>query len=67
MKVQREDASTVRVTLTGDVQVPAGKIVIQLPVGVPLKSVLVNGTAVDTFDERNATVDSFPADVELRY
>jgi hypothetical protein len=67
MKVRREDASTVRVVLRGDIQVPAGRIVVRLPVGKPLESVRVNGTAVDTFDASSATIDRFPADVELRY
>ena len=67
MKVRRADASTVRVHLGGDVLVPAGKIVIRLPMAAALKSVIVNGTAVDTFDAQSATIEQFPADVELRY
>jgi hypothetical protein len=27
----------------------------------------VNGNTVDTFDAQSATIDRFPADVELRY
>jgi hypothetical protein len=67
MRVLRDNPSTIRMYLTGDVQIPAGKIIASLPVAGSLQSVLVNGIPVDTFDARSATISSFPAEVELRY
>jgi hypothetical protein len=55
------------VTLSGDVNLPPGGIVLPSPLDEPLIGVSVNGQEVTTFDEREAVIDQFPATVVLRY
>ncbi len=57
----------VRVRLTGDVTVPAGRIILHSPLDRPLRAVMVNGRAITTFTAHTATVDQFPAEIELQY
>jgi hypothetical protein len=54
-------------TLSGDLGLPPGKIVIRSPMSVPLTSVTVNGRAVPNFQVDEVVVDEFPAKVLLYY
>jgi hypothetical protein len=55
------------VTLSGDVNLPPGRIVLPSPLQQPLIGVTVNGQEVASFTEREAVIDQFPATVVLRY
>ncbi len=58
---------TLRVQLSGDVTVPPGRIILQSPLDRPLQGVIVNNRPSMTFTATTATIDQFPADVELQY
>ena len=57
----------IRLTLSGDIKVPRGKIVVESPLATPLLGVTVNDQPVQTFTSHYAVIDQFPAEVELRY
>jgi len=65
--LRAEGVNTLRLTLSGDLTLPAGRIVVQPPLPQPLTAVTVNGTLVTTFDAHSATISEFPADVVLEY
>lgn len=54
-------------SLSGDISMPPGKIIVKPPIERPLKGMTVNGTAADTFDAFSATIGEFPAEVVLQY
>lgn len=56
-----------RVRLSGDITVPPGRIILYSPLERPLQSVKVNNQSVQTFTNNTATVDQFPAEIELHY
>jgi hypothetical protein len=56
-----------RLSLSGDLIVPPGKIVLQPPLGGPLKTVTINGKDLNTFDAQSASITEFPAEVMLKY
>jgi hypothetical protein len=56
-----------RLSLSGDLIVPPGKIVLQPPLGGPLKTMTVNGKDLNTFDAQSASITEFPAEVVLKY
>ena len=60
-------ADTLRVDLSGDVVVPPGGIVLHSPLERPLRAVRVNGQTWTGFTSDTATLDRFPAQVELLY
>lgn len=64
-RAQAVDASTWNVKLSGDLQVPVGKLLLQLPFPSPLREVRVNGRAITDFDQQEVRVSEFPAEVEL--
>ncbi len=55
------------VTLSGDVAVPPGGIVLSSPLDQPLAGVTVNDREIQDFGEREAVINQFPATVVLRY
>ncbi len=61
------DDGHVRIDMSGDVVVPPGGIIVTSPMDAPLRSVTVNGVAVDTFTENEVTVREFPAKVVLGF
>jgi F5/8 type C domain/Amylo-alpha-1,6-glucosidase len=65
--VRREGAESLRVSLSGDLVLPPGKIVIESPLPQPLGSVTVNGKPAETFSADRVTIGEFPADVVLAY
>jgi len=52
-------------TLTGDVRIPAGGIVVQPPGDAPLRAVVVNGEPSTRFTGTQATIEELPAKVRL--
>jgi len=67
MTLKAEGPTTLRLRLSGDLDVPAGGLVVQSPLAQPLKSVVVNGRALDGAGPATAVVRQFPADVVLQY
>jgi hypothetical protein len=57
--------NVLRLRLSGDLRMPAGKVVVQPPLDRPLKAVRVNGQPISTFSAGEATIVVLPADVEL--
>ncbi len=62
-----EDGAGLRLSLSGDVRLPPGGIVLRPPLPAPLKEVTVGGKPIDTFDGESAVIHEFPAEVRLRY
>jgi len=58
---------TLRMQLAGDVTVPPGRIILHSPLNRPIRAMTVNSQPVTTFTANTATIDQFPAEVELRY
>jgi hypothetical protein len=63
--LRREAPGKLRLTLTGDIVLPQGHIVIRPPVS--LRGLMVNGKASTLFDADQATITEFPAEVVLEY
>ncbi len=66
-RMMMDGPDRLRVQLSGDITVPPGRIILSSPLDRPLHGVKVNNRAVETFTETTATVDQFPAEVELYY
>src|SRR5207249_1534557 len=54
------DTGDMDLTLTGDVRMPAGGIVVQLPCDTPLRAVVVNGEHTTRFTGTQATLEELP-------
>jgi hypothetical protein len=54
-----------KVAVDGDLQMPLGGIVLQLPWPRPIRSMRVNGLPSTTFSANEARVTVVPAEVEL--
>ena len=65
--LRSEGDGALRMRLTGDVNVPAGGIVLAPPLPRPLTAVTVNGKAQQDFGADTVTIREFPADVRLEY
>ncbi|HYQ91683.1 MAG TPA: hypothetical protein VES89_06310, partial [Candidatus Competibacteraceae bacterium] len=63
--LQREAPGKLRLTLTGDIVLPPGHLVIRPPMS--LRGLTVNGKASTLFDAEHATITEFPAEVVLEY
>ena len=59
------DGVDMDLTLTGDVMMPAGGIVVRPPGDAPLRAVVVNGKPITRFTDAQATVEELPAKVRL--
>jgi hypothetical protein len=59
------DALDVDLTLTRDVGMPPGGIVLQPPGDASLRAVLVNGKPITRFTGTQATIEEVPAKVRL--
>ena len=53
--------------MSGDINLPPGRIVLPSPLEQPLIGVTVNGREITSFTEHEAVIDQFPATVVLRY
>jgi hypothetical protein len=59
------DGVEMNLTLTGDVRMPAGGIVVRPPGDVPLRAVVVNGRPIKGFTDTQAVVEEVPAKVRF--
>ena len=59
------DAVDMDLTLTGDVMMPPGGIVVRPPGDAPLRAVVVNGEPTTRFTGTQATIEELPAKVRL--
>jgi hypothetical protein len=64
-RLWREAPGKLRLTLTGDIVLPPGNIVLKPPVA--LRGLTVNGKTSMLFDANRATITEFPAEVVLDY
>jgi len=65
--LQREGPGTLRLRISGDLTLPAGKLVVRPPLSEPLRGVTINGQASQTFTADAAVIDRVPANVVLHY
>jgi hypothetical protein len=65
MSLESASPNVLRLRLSGDVRIPAGKLVVRPPLDRPLTAVRVNGEPIDTFTAEEATISVLPANVEL--
>lgn len=65
--LRKGDGDYLTLSLSGDLGLPPGKIVVRSPLNVPLTSVTVNGRAVAGFQVDEVVIDEFPAEVMLYY
>jgi hypothetical protein len=65
--LRKGEGEYLTLSLSGDLGLPPGKIVIRSPLSVPLTSVTVNGRAVPNFEVDEVVIDEFPAEVILYY
>jgi len=66
-RVARAGDRMLRWSISGDLTVPPGGIVLEPPLPAALTSLRVNGVASDAFTATAATVREFPADVVLEW
>jgi hypothetical protein len=64
--LQRLPTGSLRLTLGGDLEMPAGKIVVRPPLQAPLREVIVNGTPSRNFTAEEAIIDELPAEVVMK-
>jgi len=65
--LRNQDPDHLHARIAGDLTLPPGKIILQPPLPRPLKSVTINGRPSTTFNDDNAVIDEFPAEVVLGY
>jgi hypothetical protein len=65
--LRRENPATLRLTLSGDLSLPKGGIVVKPPLPRPLVRVEVNGRKIETFDANSATCNEYPAEWVMTY
>jgi hypothetical protein len=65
--VGRGDGAELVVSIGGDISMPPGRIVVRSPLEQPLVGVSVNDHEIESFTDREAVIDRFPAKVVLRY
>ncbi|MBI3783147.1 MAG: discoidin domain-containing protein [Deltaproteobacteria bacterium] len=66
-RLRSDGANAMAVTITGDLDMPPGKIIVQPPLPRPLRAVTINGRAVDDFAADQVAVGEFPADLRFEY
>lgn len=64
--LRKEGADTLFVSITGDLAVAPGKIILQPPLVAPLVQVEVNGENVRTFDTERVVINRCPAEIRLK-
>jgi hypothetical protein len=67
LTARSEGPAAVRVTLTGDLVVPPGGLVVRSPLAAPLARATVNGRPAGAVTSDGVTVAEFPAEVVLEY
>jgi hypothetical protein len=64
--VRREGDNALRLTLSGDLLVPSGGLILQPPLAGPLLQVVINGRNVGDFAPDHVRCDACPAEIVLR-
>jgi hypothetical protein len=62
-----EEPNALRLILTGDLIVPAGGILVKLPLSRPIRQVEVNGRILRDFDTQGFTCRECPAEGVVRF
>ena len=62
-----DNRDKLRLFLSGDLNIPPGKIIVRSPMQQPLTRVAVNGRDVQSFDADEVVIDQFPVEVILSY
>jgi hypothetical protein len=62
-----EGTDTLRLNLEGDLDMPAGGIVVMPPLPRPIRQVTINGRAVSNFKPNSFTCRECPAEAVIRY
>jgi hypothetical protein len=65
--LKADGADAWRLSLSGDIRLPPGKIVVQPPRDRPVKSVVINGHPVTSTSAAEVVVGEFPAEVEIMF
>jgi len=65
--LHRDGPNRMRLKVAGDLNLPAGGIVVQPPLERPLTSLSVNGHPSTAFTARSATINEFPAEAVLEF
>jgi hypothetical protein len=65
--LRQERPGELRLSFSGDITLPPGKIVVKPPLNQPLKAMTINGRPVNSFSQDQATIEEFPAEVVLSY
>ena len=65
--LRKGDNRELLLDLGGVLSLPPGRIVVRAPADRPLREVMVNGKPIRDFNDDEARVGTFPAEVVLRY
>jgi hypothetical protein len=65
--LRREDHTTLRLTLTGNLDLPKGGIVVRPPLQRPLVQAEINGRRLETVDAESVTCREYPAEIVITY
>ena len=65
--LHREGSDALRVTITGDLSLPRGKIVVKPPLPRSLVLVEINGSKIESFDAESASCVECPAEIVMKY
>ncbi|MCX8071919.1 MAG: discoidin domain-containing protein [Candidatus Binatia bacterium] len=64
-RAEAVDGGHWKVRIGGDLQMPPGRVVLQLPVPPPLREARVNGRAIADLDPKEVRIGELPAEVDL--
>jgi hypothetical protein len=64
--LRKEGADRLCVSISGDLAVPPGNIVVRPPLPAPLAQVEVNGERIYTFDTENIVINQCPAEIIMK-
>jgi hypothetical protein len=65
--LQMARPDSLRLSVSGDLSLPPGRIVVKPPLPRPLVQVDVNGSKIETFDAESVTCGVCPAEIVMRY
>ena len=63
--LRRDSEAALRLELSGNLTVPAGKIVVSPPLRGPIRGAELNGRQVDSLDGKTILVDECPATLRI--
>ncbi|MGF1614189.1 MAG: discoidin domain-containing protein [Gammaproteobacteria bacterium] len=67
LSLARADGEAIRFSLSGNLRMPVGNIIVQLPGPRPIRGVTVNGTPTGRFSASQVTIDALPAAAVAHY